>query len=107
MISSTKEFTNLTKAQVEALLQCFDFLANGYEERSCFEVGDLWIIQMLHKRTMKVIRMFIHKDRYRLVVSGVTRKKVFFSLTPDRYRIMVNSDGSVGVMRLKAGASLN
>ena len=97
-----RELTNLTKAQVEALLECFDFMANGYIEQSCFEVGDLWVIQMRHKRTMQVIRMFIHPDSYRLQVKGRTRKKVHFSTTNDRYRIIVNSDASVGVVKLKA-----
>ena len=106
MISKEKELTNLTKAQVEALLECFDFIANGYEEQSCFEVDGLWIIQMKHKRTLKVIRMFIHPYSYRLLVSGRTRKKVMFSESPDRYRIIVNSDASVGVVRLQARASL-
>lgn len=101
-----KEMSNLTKAQVEALLECFDFLANGYDEQSCFEVGDLWVIQMKHKRTQKVIRMFIRPNSYRLTLRGNTRKKVLFASTPDRFRIVVNSDASVGVVRLDAGASL-
>lgn len=106
MISSTKELTNLTKAQVEALLECFDFLANGYEERSCFEIDGLWIIQMRHKRTFKMIRMFIHPYSYRLQVNGRTRKKVMFAESPERYRLTVNSDATVGVVKLHASASL-
>lgn len=101
-----KDMSNLTKAQVEALLECFDFLANGYNEQSCFEVGDLWVIQLKHKRTQKVIRMFIRPNSYRLTLRGSTRKKVLFASTPDRFRIVVNSDASVGVIKLDAGASL-
>ena len=101
-----KDMSNLTKAQVEALLECFDFLANGYNEQSCFEVGDLWVIQLKHKRTFKVIRMFIRPNSYRLILRGNTRKKVLFASTPDRFRIVVNSDASVGVIKLDAGASL-
>lgn len=99
-----RELTNLTWAQVEALLECFDFLANGYEETSCFEVGDLWVVQMRHKRTQKIMRMFIHPDRYRLLVAGITRKKVSYQPKPDRYQLVVNSDASVGVIRLNASA---
>lgn len=101
-----RELSNLTKAQVEALLECFDFLANGYEPQSCFEVDDLWIIQMKHKRTQKAIRMFIHPNSYRLQVAGKTRKKVTLASSPDRFRLMVNSDMSVGVVRMKAGGAL-
>lgn len=103
---SERELTNLTKAQVEALLECFDFLANGYAEQSCFEVGDLWVIQMKHKRTQRILRVFIRPDRYRLLDRGRTRKKVMFSMSPDRYRIVVNSDSSVGVIRLKGHATV-
>lgn len=99
MKSFKDELTNLTRAQVEALLECFDFLANGYEERSCFEVSDLWVIQLRHKRTMRAIRVFIHPDRYRIVRDGVTKKKVLFSLDNYRFSIIVNSDSSVGVIR--------
>lgn len=105
MISMEKELTNLTKAQVEALLECFDFLANGYLETACFEVGDLWLIEMIHRRKFRSIRVFIHPDRYRIQVAGYTRKKVSFESTPDRYRIIVNSDASVGVVKLQACAS--
>ena len=99
-----KDMSNLTKAQVEALLECFDFLANGYREQSCIEVGDLWVIQLKHERTQKVIRMFIRPNAYRLMLRGSSRKMVKFASTPDRYRIVVNSDASVGVIRLCAGA---
>ena len=97
---------NLTKAQVEALLECFDFIANGYVEQSCFEVSDLWVIQLKHDRTQSVIRMFIRPDRYRLQVRGRTRKKVLFGSSKDRFRIVVNSDNSIGVVRQKPNVAL-
>ena len=96
---------NLTKAQVEALLQCFDFLDNGYHEQSCFEVDDVWIIQMQHSRTWRVIRVFIRPDRYRIVVRGRTKKKVLFASSQNRYRILVNSDGTRKVHRMCTGRS--
>lgn len=97
-----REFTNLTWAQVEALLECFDFLANGYEEKACFEVGRLWIVQMQHRRSLKVIRIYISPNAYRIESKGHTRKKVLFESRPDRYQLLVNSDGSVGVVKLSA-----
>lgn len=102
---SDRFFTDLTKAQVEALLQCFDFLDNGYHEQSCFEVDDVWIIQMQHSRTLRVIRVFIRPDRYRIVVRGRTKKKVLFASSQYRYRILVNSDGTRKVHRMCPGRS--
>lgn len=96
---------NLTKSQVEALLECFDFLANGYQETHSIEVDDLWVIQLRHKRTMKRVRVFIRPTRYRIVVGEVTRKKMTYSDSFERYRIIVNSDASVGVIRTRSGAN--
>ena len=101
-----RELTNLTKAQVEALLECFDFLLCGYVEKSCFEVGDLWYISFEHQRTKKRIQVFIHPDRYRVVVAGHTRKKMVFTDCSERFRIVVNSEKSIGVIKLRARASL-
>lgn len=97
------DFSNLTRAQVEALLECFDFLNNGYEERSSFEVEDLWVIQVRHKRTYRVIRVFIKPDRYRIAVEGKTKKKVYYPLGSDRFRLVVNSPRDIGVIRLNPG----
>ena len=98
------DFSNLTKSQVEALLECFDFIANGYAEKSFIEVGGLWVVQMQHIRTSKVLRIFIHKDHYNIYTNRTLRKKVCCSSDTNRYRLVVNSDTSVGVVRLKARA---
>lgn len=105
MIERGKQFERLTKGQVEALLECFDFLHNGYVEKASFEVADLWIIVLQHKRTLKQIKVFIHPDRYRIVSGGITKKKVFFGYDKERYRIVVNSDMTCGVVRMCLGES--
>lgn len=97
-----RKLTNLTKAQVEALMECFDFIANGYEKQSFIEVSDLWVVLLINKRTSNRIKVFIHPNRYRIVSHDRTRKKVTFQNVVDRYRIVVNSDNSFGVIRLNA-----
>lgn len=99
-----RELTNLTKAQVEALLECFDFLLCGYEEKSWIRIGEIWYVSFEHQRTKKRIQVFIHRDNYRIVVAGNTRKKITFSECSDRYRIVVNSEKSLGVVKLRAHA---
>lgn len=99
-----RELTNLTRAQVEALLECFDFLLCGYEEIESSEFGDLWYISFVHQRTKKLIQVFIHHDSYKIVVAGRIRKQITFSECSDRYRIVVNSEKSLGVIRLRAHA---
>lgn len=102
---SSDMFDNLTKAQVEALLECFDFISNGYEERACFEVGNLWVIQLQHTRNFKVLRVFIRTDRYKICERGKVRKQVLFGATNERFRLVVNSPKSIGVVRLNRGVS--
>ena len=107
MIERGKSFESLTKCQVEALLECFDFLHNGYVEKASFEVGDLWVIVLQHKRTFKQIKVFIRADRYKIVCGARIRKQVMFGLSRDRYRLVVNSDMTCGVIRLCLGESSN
>ena len=101
-----REFTNLTKAQVEALLECFDYFANGWIEYQFIRLSDVWIVGLKHRRTQKDMKIFIHPNRYRVRVNFVTRKKREFEPDGSRYRLWVNSDASVGVVRLSARASL-
>ena len=100
-----RKLKNLTRAQVEALLECFDFLLCGYVEKTCFEVSDLWYISFEHQRTKKRIQVFIHPNRYRVVVEGHTRKKLTFMDTRSLYDIMVNSDATLGVVRVSSRVS--
>ena len=97
-----RRLTNLTKAQVEALLECFDFLANGYHETSFIHLGRLWVVCFSNNRTKNVIRVFIHPDSYRIWSHGRTRKKLSFKDTQSRYEITVNSDATLAVVRLNA-----
>lgn len=99
-----QEYKNLTKTQVEALLECFDFLANGYVEYQFLKLNDVWIIGLEHTRSHKDMKVFIYHDRFRIRVNFVTRKVVERSPSHDRYSIIVNSDASVGVMRTSPDA---
>lgn len=100
-----RKLKNLTRAQVEALLECFDFLANGYHETSFINLADLWVVCLLNNRTKNVIRVFIHRDSYRIWSHGRTRKKLTFQDTRSLYDIMVNSDATLGVVRVSSRVS--
>lgn len=100
-----RKLKNLTRAQVEALLECFDFLANGYHETSFIHLADLWVVCLLNNRTKNVIRVFIHRDSYRIWSHGRTRKKLTFQDTRSLYDIMVNSDATLGVVRVSSRVS--
>lgn len=96
-------FTDLTKCQVEALLECFDFLRNGYLQVIDFNHLGLWIIKMKHKDNGSRLSILIRGCDYIIRKDGRQIKSVAYRATKDRYRLFVNSDMSVGVIKLKHG----
>ena len=64
MIKKDSEFTDLTKAEVEALLECFDFLRNGYVQVINYNVAGVWIIKMKHGRNGAILSINILKSSY-------------------------------------------
>lgn len=101
------EFTDLTRAQVEALLECFDLLRNGYIQVIDFCVDDTWIIKMRHSKNHRWIVVTIKPDRYKIVRDGKVQKSVEVRANSNRYKLFVNSDMTVGVVKLSRGADVN
>lgn len=97
------EFTNLTRCQVGALLECFDFLHNGYEPFIDYSSNDVWVILLRHRRTNKRLSVQIYHTFYNIRRGGELIKSVAFKPSSDRYRVIVNSDMSVGVVKLSGG----
>lgn len=104
MMDRGSEFTDLTRLQVEALLECFDFLRNGYVPVIDFNVNGRWIIKLRHKKNGNMLVVTIMTDCYIISKNGKVQKTVMMHEGPDRYRLFVNSDMSVGVVRLCPGA---
>lgn len=99
------EFTNLTRCQVGALLECFDFLHNGYEPIIDYSSYDIWVILLRHRRTSKRLCVQIHLNFYVVRRGGEVVKTVRFRPSQDRFKAIVNSDMSIGVVKLSGGAS--
>lgn len=100
------EFTDLTKAQVEALLECFDFLHNGYLPETDYQFDGLQIIKLKHKKNGHRLSIWIKPHTYTVFKDGKLVKLVQFDNHTDKYRLMVNSDMSVGVVRLSVSADV-
>jgi hypothetical protein len=98
------EFTDLTKAQVEALLECFDFLHNGYQDMGTYNFDSVALFRLRHKRKGTWIKVVSRTDSYDIYKDKELRKSVVFKDDFSRYRLMVNSDMSVGVVRLSVSA---
>ena len=98
------EFTDLTKAQVEALLECFDFLHNGYLPETDYQGKDVLIIKLKHKKNGHRLCISIKQDAYIIFKDGRPVKMMQYRNDASKYRLMVNSDMSVGVVRLSVSA---
>lgn len=98
------EFTDLTRAQVEALLECFDFLHNGYLPETDYQSNDVQIIKLRHKRNGRRLSIRIKEDSYKIYRDGKLVKIMLADPHTGKYRLMVNSDMSVGVVRLSVSA---
>ena len=98
------EFTGLTRLQVEALLECFDFLRNGYVQIINFKTDEKWYIKLHHKKNGNWIVISIMTDCYRIDKNGITQKSIMRRAGSDRYRLFVNSDMSVVVVRTSPDA---
>lgn len=101
------EFTDLTRAQVEALLECFDFLRNGYIQLFDHVVGCSWIVTMKHSRNGNHLSVVIKQNGYYICKNRVLQKSVVLKDNKSRYRLFVNSDMSVGVVRTSQGGDVN
>lgn len=99
MITRDSEFTDLTKAEVEALLECFDFLRNGYVVVIDFNSGRNWVIKMKHHKNAARLSVWIKKQSYTIFKNGRPVKTVHLYKDHDLYGLVVNSDMSVGVYR--------
>lgn len=103
------EFTNLTKAQVEALQECFDFLRNGYLPLLDSVVCGTWIIKLRHRYNGSCISVWIHHWSYVIFKDGSMKKLVRFERDNGLYSVSVDSDMNLKVKNLpySAGQKFN
>lgn len=90
-------FAGLTKAQVEALKECFDFLRNGY-----VEVFSSWhrmvaVILLRHKENGNRLSVRICRYTYAIYKNHELVKAVGFKPDNCLYNIAVDSDMSLKV----------
>lgn len=98
------EFTGLTRCQVEALLECFDFLHNGYQDMGTYNFDNVAIYRLRHRRKGTWIKVISRPESYDIYREKELRKSVAVADNYGRYRLFVNSDMSVGVVRTSPGA---
>lgn len=95
----------LTKAQVDALLECFDFVRNGYDLMAEVDDGRAKTIRLRHNRFKRTIEVLMSDWWYIITKNGRQVKAVRYEPDPVRYSIIVNSDSSVSYARNDSSAS--
>lgn len=104
-LSDSSEFTNLTKAQVEALSQCFDFLHNGYLPLMDWNINGLWVIRLRHKANGHSIAVHIKDCCYAIYKDAKRVKYAAFNASPKRFFLSVDSDMKVRAHLMRSGAA--
>lgn len=105
MNNNDSEFTNLTRAQVGALQECFDFLRNGYEPFFDTTIEGFWHIFLKHKRNGSYITVKIYTDRYIIRKRGNWIKQDVLPDDGHLYRLSVDSDLNVTVTKMSRGVN--
>lgn len=105
MNNNDSEFTNLTRAQVGALQECFDFLRNGYVQVSDFYFDGKWVIRMRHQQKFAWLTITIKPYQYAIRKNGAKVKEVFFRFNHARFAMSVDSDLNVTVTKMSRDAN--
>ena len=105
MIVDNSEFTNLTKAQVEGLRESFDFLRNGYLPVMDWQAKQIWVIRLRHKTNRHYISVWLKATSYAIFKDKKLAKMAHFRYSPERYRLLVDSDMSLKVIPSEGSAN--
>lgn len=99
----TLQWKNLTYIQVEALRECFDFIANGYVDEKSFFDKRKWTIWLRHAYNHNRIKMIVTDSYYTIEKNIVAVKHIEGSPDNRRYNAKLNSKGEVEVVRCREG----
>lgn len=93
------ETQGLTTTQVEAVIDCFDFIRNGYREIVSYCSNEIWLIKLRHTTNKKCLRIYIHPHSYYVSDGKDVRK--FVEHKDDGWRYDIEIDSEVRVTKKK------
>ena len=91
------EYKGLTRIEVEALRECFDFIANGYQLIVGYHDERQWFVKLRHRMHNRYLRVYIHKWSYSIIRDWKCVKSI--SVNPDDYRYEIVLDSSLTIKR--------
>lgn len=86
------KYEGLTKVQVEAFKECFDFIRNGYREITAYSDTFFWYIKLRHEKKKSRIEFHIQDFSYQINRNGKCIKSVSRMPSPERYHLEVDSE---------------
>lgn len=91
------EYKGLTRIEVEALKECFDFIANGYQLVVGYHDSTQWFVKLRHRMHERYLRVYIHQWNYSIIRDYKCVKSI--SVNPDDYRYNVVLDSGLKIKR--------
>lgn len=88
------QYDGLTRVQVEAFKECFDFIRNGYREITAYSDCDHWYIKLRHGRKRSRIEIYIQEFSYQILRNGNAIKCICRNPSPERYHLEVDSENN-------------
>lgn len=99
------QWKNLTYIQVEALRECFDFIANGYVDEKSYFDNRKWTIWLRHAYNRNKIKMIVTDSYYTIEKNIVAVKHIEGCPDNRRYNAQLNSQGEIEVVRSGEGVN--
>ena len=89
------EYTGLTRIEVEALRECFDFIDNGYLLVVGYHDDKQWFIKLRHYKHKRYLKIYIHKWFYSIIRDYKCVKSISISPDDNRYNVVLGSNLSI------------
>lgn len=83
---------NVSLSKVDALRECIDLCANGYNVMFVSQTTDSWFVKLRHCSNGNMISVVSSEDRYVISKNGKTVKSKSYAFDSTRYSLLVNSD---------------
>lgn len=98
-------YTGLTRIEVEALRECFDFINNGYVFIVGYHDDKQWFIKLRHRMHVRYLKVYIHDWNYSIIRDTKCVKSV--SVNPDDYRydVVLHSELTINKCYFLTGGS--
>lgn len=87
-----ENWLNVSLSKVDALRECIDLCANGYNVMFVSQTPDSWFVKLRHCSNGNMISVVSFDSRYIVSKNGKPTKTKEYAFDSRRYSLLVNSD---------------